>query len=192
MDKEYLYMQKLAGIITEGEYRQKLEEGWKDVLAGGMLALATILPQTADAQDGRVELETINDTITDIMVSKGLDRDTVKKITSTAYNLYRNRKGDVKKIVADIKTEYTYPNSKDIDSTRTSTEQETSVKDPKTGKIITLASDGELEVEGKLMRDPETIKQLVANIKDLEKKKEAEGKLKGYTREYNRLRRLVK
>jgi hypothetical protein len=26
MDKEFLYMQKLAGIITESEYKAKLEE----------------------------------------------------------------------------------------------------------------------------------------------------------------------
>ena len=39
-------MQKLAGVITESQYKklteQQLEESWKDWLAGGLIALSTL------------------------------------------------------------------------------------------------------------------------------------------------------
>ena len=52
MNKEFLYMQKLAGVITEGEYKEKLQtvreaEGLIDISAGpaAVLAAAAKIPQ---------------------------------------------------------------------------------------------------------------------------------------------------
>lgn len=183
-------VEKLVKKILTEENSQVIEEGWKDVLAGGMMALATMLPKTADAQqDGRVEWETVKDTVE--MISTDQDRDTVRKLTTTAYKIYKNRKGDVKKVVADIKTEFTQPNSWDIDSTKTSTEQERTAQD-EYGRVITLTSDGELEIDGRWMKSPKMMAKIVAGIKDTEAKKEAEAKLPRYTKEYNRLKKLVK
>ena len=50
MNKEYLRMQQLAGVITEGQYKEyllileddTLEEGWKNWLIGGLIALTTL------------------------------------------------------------------------------------------------------------------------------------------------------
>jgi len=50
MDQETLRMQMLAGIITEAEYKEKLDEGWKDWIAGGVITLATLLGNQAQAQ----------------------------------------------------------------------------------------------------------------------------------------------
>jgi hypothetical protein len=170
---------------------QNLQEGWKDILAGGMMALATILPKTADAQqDGRVEWETVKDTVE--MVSMDMDRDTVRKITTTAYEIFKNRKGDVKKVVADIKTEYTQPNSWDIDSTQTKTEKEKTIKDPQSGEIITLNSRGELSIGDRFVRSPKEMQRTIDNMKDSKKKEEFQNKLPGYTKEYKRLMKLVK
>lgn len=170
---------------------QNLQEGWKDILAGGMMALATMLPKTADAQqDGRVEWETVKDTVE--MISMDMDRDTVRKITTTAYEIFKNRKGDVKKVVADIKTEYTQPNSWDIDSTQTKTEKEKTIKDPQSGEIITLNSRGELSIGDRFVRSPKEMQRTIDNMKDSKKKEELQNKLPGYTKEYKRLMKLVK
>lgn len=183
-------VEKLIKKILTEEKSQVIEEGWKDILAGSMMALATMLPKTTDAQqDGRVEWETVKDTVE--MISMDQDRDTVRKLTTTAYKIYKNRKGDVKKVVADIKTEFTQPNSWDIDSTKTSTEQERTAQD-EYGRVITLTSDGELEIDGRWMKSPKMMTKIVAGIKDPEAKKEAEAKLPRYSKEYNRLKKLVK
>jgi hypothetical protein len=48
LSEDFLRMQKLAGLITESEYKSKLsedetlEEGWKDWVLGGLLTLSTL------------------------------------------------------------------------------------------------------------------------------------------------------
>lgn len=204
-------VERLVKKILIEENSQVIEEGWKDVLAGIGLTFASLLPQGLNAQDLtpqdketikhsiesvdkngeeiKNDTKTIRDTVE--MISMDQDRDTVRKLTTTAYKIYKNRKGDVKKVVADIKTEFTQPNSWDIDSTKTSTEQERTAQD-EYGRVITLTSDGELEIDGRWMKSPKMMAKIVAGIKDTEAKKEAEAKLPRYTKEYNRLKKLVK
>jgi len=50
MTQEQLRMQMLAGIITEAEYKEQLNEGWKDWIAGGVITLAALLGNPAQAQ----------------------------------------------------------------------------------------------------------------------------------------------
>lgn len=44
LNEQFIRMQKLAGVITEGQYRelaeQQLEEGWKEWLLGGLITLS--------------------------------------------------------------------------------------------------------------------------------------------------------
>lgn len=49
--EEQLRMQFLAGIITEAEYKEKLDEGIKDITAGVLIALSSLLGGKSIAQE---------------------------------------------------------------------------------------------------------------------------------------------
>lgn len=57
INEEQLRMQFLAGIITEAEYKEKLDEGIKDITAGVLIALSSLLGGKSIAQ----EIAPIND-----------------------------------------------------------------------------------------------------------------------------------
>jgi hypothetical protein len=57
INEEQLRMQFLAGIITEAEYKAQLDEGLKDITAGVLIALSSLLGGKAIAQ----EISPIND-----------------------------------------------------------------------------------------------------------------------------------
>lgn len=139
-----------------------IEEGWKDWVAGAMMALATALPKTADAQqDGVVDWDTVKDTVE--YISTDMDRDTVRAITTKAYKIFKDNDGNIDKIVTDIKDEYTHYNSWDIDSSKTDRSSEIEKMDPETEEMVRLTtSDGKrkIYVNGDYMRTPEEVKNI--------------------------------
>jgi hypothetical protein len=65
MTQEQLRMQMLAGIITESEYKSKLEEiNLKSLATGAALGLSTLLPSTGLSQ---TNLDTKQDSIENIL-----------------------------------------------------------------------------------------------------------------------------
>jgi len=90
MTSEQLRMQFLAGIITENQYKQKLDEGLKDITAGVLLALGTLLGGEAKAQvidiasdykPTEIELKQANNLLKDLE-----NKSTSKKI-DTLFNI---------------------------------------------------------------------------------------------------------
>lgn len=154
----------IGGIINNiikkrKEKKENLNEGWKDVASGAMMALATMLPKTADAQDGSVEWDTVKDTVE--IISTDIDRDTLRLITTKAYEVFKDNDGNIEKIVTDIKDEYTKYNSWDIDKTEKSSETE--VMDPVSEKMVRLTDWGgknRIYVDGDYMRTPDEVKDI--------------------------------
>ena len=185
-NKEVLRMQKLSGIISESEYNQKvkmLEEGWKDLVAGGMLAIASLLPNTADAQeDGVVEWDTVKDTVE--RISMDMDRDTLRIITTKAYEVYKDADGNIDKIVTDIKDEYTKYNSWDIDTSKTKQSSEIEKMNPETGEMVKLTDWGgkqRIYVDGSYRPTPEEAKEMYYDTGEISKEK-----FDSYVDTYNR------
>lgn len=52
MNKEFLYMQKLAGIITESEYAAKINEGLDDSTDGGVEKYYAVFNYLGDYNNG--------------------------------------------------------------------------------------------------------------------------------------------
>lgn len=130
-------VEKLVKKILTEEKSHVIEEGWKDAVVGGLLTLASLLPKTADAQqDGKVEWDTVKDTVTHI--SKDNDRDTVRRINTIATKIFKDADGNVDKIVRKIKDETTKPNSWDIKKTKERKIKEFIKIDPITKKEVRL------------------------------------------------------
>jgi hypothetical protein len=90
INEEQLRMQFLAGIITEAEYKAQLDEGLKDITAGVLIALSSLLGGKSIAQ----EIAPINDfrpptkyefTLAQSL-KKGLENESTFKRTDTLLN----------------------------------------------------------------------------------------------------------
>jgi hypothetical protein len=169
---------------------QQLNEGWKDILAGGMMALATMLPKVADAQDGRVDWETVKDTVE--YVSKDLDRDTIRRISTVMSKTFKDTGGNVDKMVQKIKWEYTKPNSWEVDPSKTEKEKIKKFEkvDPVTQKRVRLTNrDGKKTIyfDGKYRPSPEDVKEMYYDTGEITKKE-----YDNYVEKYNRWLSLFK
>ena len=107
MNKEQLRMQMLAGIITESQYKQKLDEGLKDITVGVIMALGTLLGGEAKAQvidiasdykPTKIELKQADDLL------KNLEKKASSKKIDTLFNIqpedsiYQNFAGENKEL----------------------------------------------------------------------------------------------
>jgi hypothetical protein len=210
MNKESLRMQKLAGLITESEYNESckvIEEGWKEnILAGIGLTFASLLPQGLNAQDltpqdketikhsvesvdkddGEIlkDTQTISDTVE--YISKDMDRDTLRIITTKAYEIYEDTDGNITKVVTHIKDNYKKYNSWEDDPSKT--EESTVIEKMDNGKMVSLkiSEDNEnnkkysIIVDGKWRPDPSQVKETYYDTGEITKEE-----FESYVDKYN-------
>lgn len=180
----------VGGIINNiikkrKEEKENLNEGWKDVAAGAMMALATMLPKTADAQqDGKVGWDTVKDTVE--YISMDMDRDTIRRIGTVATKVFKDTDGDVDKMVQKIKWEYTKPNSWDIDPSKTEKEKIKKFEkvDPVTQKRVRLVNKGGEKIiyfDGNYRPNPDDVKKVYYDTGEITQKEFDE-----YVDKYNR------
>ncbi len=67
MNKEFLHMQKLAGLITEGQYKEKVNEAEADLLTpDGLHKFLHTLRNSINSGDKKIPLDMVNKAISSI------------------------------------------------------------------------------------------------------------------------------